>query len=66
MLDNLKEPSKLFPLKTDNFENVQLRVSGKRFSMAMNRSNIPEDVVKGLLVDYEEEEANKEEEEYLL
>lgn len=56
MLDNLKEQSKLFQLKTDNFENVQLKLAGKRFSFVMNRSNIPADIVKELLFEKKEDE----------
>jgi len=41
VLENLKEQSKLFLLKTDNFENVQLNLVGKKLSFSINRSNIP-------------------------
>ena len=50
----------MFQLKTDNFENVQLRLTGKRFSFAMNRSNIQADIVKELLFERKDQD-----EEYL-
>jgi len=36
----LKEQSKLFQLKTDNFENVQINLTGRKLSFSINRSNI--------------------------
>jgi len=41
VLENLKEQSKLFLLKTDNFENIQINLTGRKLSFSINRSNIP-------------------------
>lgn len=51
VFDNLKEPSKHFQLSSDNFENVQLNIAGKKISFSMNKANIPVERVEEILAE---------------